>query len=174
MRALSFLTALAIAGIAMPAAAAPLTITKSATTVSDPMGNLIPRALPGAVVDYKILATNPTANALVPVRNLMMVDQLPANMILRVTDLVTGKGPVEFADGNLLGTGLLASGLTYTFTSLSSTTDGIEFWNGTTWSYQPVPDADGYDANVRAIRVTLGGTFSTLTSFQLRLRAKIR
>lgn len=174
MRTLPILIAAAATCIAVPASAAPLTITKTSTTVSDPMGNLIPRALPGAVVDYKILATNPLANLTSPVRNVVIVDQLPANLVLRVTDLVAGKGPVEFADGNLLGTGLLASGLTYTFTSLGSTTDGIEFWNGTTWAYQPVPDASGYDANVRGVRVTLGGTFSTLTSAQLRLRAKIR
>ena len=174
MRALAMILTVVAATLAVPAAAAPLTITKSVTTVSDPMGNLIPRALPGAVVDYKILATNPIGNLALPVRNVVMVDNLPANLILRVADLVTNKGPVEFADGNLLWTGLLASGLTYTYTSLASTTDGIEFWNGTTWAYQPVPDANGYDANVRAIRVTLGGTFSTATSFQLRLRAKIR
>lgn len=170
-RALPLLLAL------VPAAAAadPLTITKSATVVSDPLGNANPRSLPGAVVDYKTLASNPIGNLGRPVRNLQLVEPLATNVVLYVGDLAgAGKGPVEFADGSLLGTGLLASGLTYTYTALASASDGLEFFDGTTWSYQPVPDADGYDARVRAVRVTLGATFATNTSFQLRYRVKIR
>jgi hypothetical protein len=167
--------ALVLALLATPALADPLGMTRSIAVVSDPVGNLSPRALPGGTVDYKSLVTNPVGNLLKPVRNLVLSETLPANVVLRVTDLAaSGKGPVEFADGNLLGTGLLASGLTYSFTSLGSTGDGLEFFDGTSWSYQPVPDADGYDAKVRAIRVTLTGSFSTATSFQLRYRARIR
>ena len=45
-----------------PAAADPLVLTKSVTTVSDPLGNAVPRALPGSVADYRTLASNPLAN----------------------------------------------------------------------------------------------------------------
>ncbi|RZK00601.1 MAG: hypothetical protein EOO76_12115 [Novosphingobium sp.] len=159
-----------------PALADPLTITKTATVISDPLGyTATPRSLPGAVVDYKVLYVNPNANWLWPVRNIVSEDLLPANVILRVTDIATaGKGPVEFLDGSLLGTGLGGSGLSYTFTSLASTTDGIDFYNGTTWTYTPQPDAGGYDANVRGIRVRTTSTFNTGTQFQLRFRVKIR
>ncbi|MDP1027355.1 hypothetical protein Q5H91_09030 [Sphingomonas sp. KR1UV-12] len=159
---------------ATPATAAPLTITKTVTMVSDPLGNLLPRSLPGSVADYRTRAENPTANLLKPVGDIVLLEELPANVDLRVADLNAGKGPVEFSDGSLLGTGLAASGLTYAFTALASTTDGLEFYNGTSWAYQPVADADGYDRNVRAIRVKLGATFATGTSFQLRYRVRIR
>jgi hypothetical protein len=165
MRRLLLLLALAAA----PARADPLTIIKTVTIVSDPVGNAVPRSVPGAVADYRTTATNPVANVAKPVRNLVLAETLPADVVLRVTDLAgAGKGPVEFADG------LPPSGLTYAYSAATPTTDGLEFSNGTTWAYQPVPDADGYDANVRAIRITLGSTFATATSFQLRYRTRIR
>lgn len=172
MRRLAF--ALALIATAQPALAANLTVTKTATMVSDPLNNLIPRAIPGAIVDYRILFTNPLGNLGLPVKNIQADDVLPANVSLKVTDLVTGKGPIEFIDGSLLGLGLGGSGLTCPFTSLSSTTDCFDFWDGNSWSYTPVPDADGYDANVRGIRIKPGTTFSTSGSFQIRFRVRIR
>lgn len=166
---------LSLALCAAPALADPLTITKSVTIVSDPIGNAVPRSVPGAVADNRTLATNPAANLVKPVRNVVLTETLPADVMLRVTDLSgAGKGPVEFVDGSLLGTGLAASGLTYSYSASSPANDGLEFWNGTNWSYQPVADANGYDANVRAIRVTLGANFAPATSFQLRYRTRIR
>lgn len=166
---------LALILVAAPALADPITMSRSIAVVSDPVGNLAPRALPGGVVDYKSLVTNPVANALKPVRSLVLTETLPAYVVLRVSDLAgAGKGPVEFADGNLLGTGSTASGLSLSFASLGSTTDGLEFYDGNSWTYQPVADVGGYDAKVRAIRVTLTGTFTAGTSFQLRYRARIR
>lgn len=159
----------------LPALADALAVTKTATVISDPLGNAAPKSLPGAVVDYKVQFTNPLANATLPVRAIVVADMLPTNVILRVSDIATaGKGPVEFVDGSVLGSGLLGSGLTCPFVSLASTTDCIEFSNGTSWSYVPVADADGYDANVRAIRLSPGTTFSTGGSFRLRYRVKIR
>lgn len=172
-----FLFALLVLGLAAPAWADPLTITKSATVVSDPLGyTLTPRSLPGAVVDYKVLYQNPGANLFKPVKNIITDDALPANVILRVADLVTaGKGPLEFLDGSLLGLGLGGSGLVYTFTGLANQVDSIDFYNGTSWGYVPQPDAEGYDANVRAIRISTGtATFAAGTSFQIRYRVKIR
>lgn len=159
---------------ATPAWGDSLTVTKTATVISDPLGyTLVPRSLPGAIVDYKVLYQNPSGNFLKPVRNLVTEDVLPANVVLNVGDLAgAGKGPVEFVDGGLLGLG--ASGLGYSFASLASSTDGLEFYNGTTWAYTPQPDAAGYDPAVRAIRVTTTATFATNTSFQLRYRVKIR
>ena len=161
--------------VVTPARADPLVITKSVTMISDPLGNVFPRSVPGSVADYKTLATNPLANVVKPVRNIVLVETLPDTVDLRVLDLGgAGKGPVEFADGSLLGTGLLSSGLTYVYSAATPAADGIEFWNGSTWAYQPVADANGYDHAVRAIRITLGATFATTTSFQLRYRVKIR
>jgi uncharacterized repeat protein (TIGR01451 family) len=166
---------LAAALLAAPAAADNLTVTKTATVVSDSVNTLNYKALPGSQVDYRIIVTNPLGNALKPVKNIVIEDQLPSNVALRVSDLVSaGQGPVEFSDGVLLNLGLLGSGMTCTFTSLSSATDCIDFYDGTSWGYTPVPDADGYDANVRAIRVKPVTTFTTGGSFQIRFRVRIR
>ena len=156
------------------ALADPITATKSVAMVSDPMGNLIPRAIPGAVLDYTATLANPLANAGKTVRGIAFEDQLPANVILRVSDLgVGGSGPVIFTNGAIvLGVG--DSCLTYTFTNLASASDGIEFSNGTSWTYIPVPDADGYDANVRAIRVKPVTNFKAGGSFTVRFRVKLR
>lgn len=166
---------LLLALVAAPADADPLTITKGVGAISDPLGNLAPRLLPGAVADYRTTASNPVGNLLKPVRNIVLTETLPPNVILRVSDIATaGKGPVEFADGSLLGTGLLASGLALAYSTTQPASDGLEFFDGTSWTYQPVADAGGYDTRVRAFRVTLTGTFATNTSFQLRYRVTIR
>ena len=71
------------------------------------------------------------------------MDTLPANTRLFVGNLgAPGSGPVQFVNGSP------SSGLTWTFTALNSTTDDVDFSNdgGTTWTYVPVPDANGYDA----------------------------
>lgn len=156
------------------AAAAPLTISKTATVVSDPLGNLVPRSVPGSVIDYRVLATNPLANLGRPVNGIVLVDPLPDHLVLRVSDLTAGRGPIEFTDGNLLGTGLAASGLGLAYSTTDPANDGVEFWDGATWSYQPVADAEGYDPKVRAVRLRLTGSFATVTSFQIRYRMKIR
>lgn len=175
-RALLFFAATALI-VSQTASADPLAVSKTATVISDPLGDAAPKSLPGAVVDYRALVTNPLGNLLKPVRNIAVVDVLPSNVVLRVSDLASaGSGPIEFMDGSLLGTGLLGSGLGCAFVSLASTTDCIDFSSdgGATWSYTPAPDANGYDANVRAIRVKPLTTFATSGSFQLRYRVKIR
>lgn len=160
--------------VSAPASADQITVTKTVAVVSDPLGNLIPRGVPGAVVDYKVLLSNPAANAGQPVRNMVFEEQLPANVKLRVTDLgLAGSGPVQFTDGEVI-LGIGASGLTYTFSGLGSSADSIDFYDGTSWSYTPVPDADGYDVRVRAIRIKPVTTFKTSGSFTLRYRAQIQ
>lgn len=160
--------------VSAPALADPISVTKTVSAVSDPLGNLLPRGVPGAVVDYKVSFANPATNTGQPVRNMVFEEQLPANVKLRVSDLGgAGSGPVIFTDGDVI-LGLGASGLTYTFSGLGSTADGIDFYDGSSWSYTPVPDADGYDVRVRAIRIKPVTTFKTSGSFTLRYRAQIQ
>ncbi|MCY0725876.1 hypothetical protein OVW19_29475, partial [Klebsiella pneumoniae] len=79
-----------------------------------------------------------------------------------------GASPVQFVDG---GT---TSGLSLVFTSLASNTDDLEFDDGSnSFTYTPVPDVNGCDVAVRAIRVRPSGTFAAdlgpgAPSFQLR------
>ncbi|WP_311268965.1 hypothetical protein [Sphingobium sp. WCS2017Hpa-17] len=174
MRTRALLLSALLVMLPTAALADPITATKSVAMVSDPMGNLIPRAIPGAVLDYTATLANPLANAGKTVRGIAFEDQLPANVILRVSDLgASGSGPVIFTNGAIV-LGIGDSGLTYSFGGLSSTSDGIEFFNGTSWTYIPVPDADGYDANVRAIRIKPVTNFKAGGSFTVRFRVKLR
>jgi len=173
MRGARVITALLPVAIAAAATAADLTITKTSTLISDDLGQLNPRAMPGSVVDYAITVRNPNGLT-TPVGAEVIADTIPTTVSLRVSDYgAAGSGPVEFADGNLLGVGLLGTGLSLRWTSLASTTDGVEFSNGSSWSYIPVPDAAGYDPRVRAIRVTLTGNHATATTYRLRFRTRI-
>ena len=85
-----------------------------------------------------------------------------------------GSGPVVFANG------ATPSGLSYSFTSLSSTTDDVDFSNngGTNYTYVPTPDASGYDLNVNAVRINPKGTFNGAgagtPASTLSFRAKIK
>ena len=160
--------------LASPALADPIGATKTVSIVTDPLGNLSPRGVPGAVIEYRIVLTNPASNATLPVRNMIYEDQLPSGVKLRVADLgVSGSGPVGFTDGEVV-LGIGASGLTVTFAGLGSATDGLDFSDGSSWSYTPVADGDGYDARVRAIRIKPLTTFKTGGSFTLRYRAQIK
>lgn len=158
--------------LALLVAASPLTIVKTSSVVSDPQNNLLPKRVPGAFVDYTITITNPNG-ALTTVNGVTFADAIPANTALRVADLglLPGSGPVVFADG-LLPPSLL----TYSFISLGSTSDRLDFScdNGATWTCTPVADANGTDARVTNIRVRLGGNQVAGSSFSIRFRVMVR
>ena len=89
--------------------------------------------------------------------SLIITDSIPANTALRILDFGGGNpGPVAFVDGSPV------SGLTYTFTSLGSITDDLEFSNdgGGTWTYTPVDSGDGTDPAVTDIRISPKGTLA--------------
>ncbi len=126
-----------------------LVVSKSAQTLS-------PYAIPGAVVRYSVTVTNEGKGKPDP-DTVVITDLLPAETTLFVGDINgPGSGPVSFQDGTP------SSGLSYTFISLSSTTDDVDFSDdgGVSYTYVPVPDADGFDANVTHLRVTPKGTFN--------------
>ena len=155
-----------------------LTVLKSAITTSDPInGSTSPYNIPGATVLYSVQVNNTGLGS--PDSNTVIVmDPIPANTELFVNDLGgAGSGPVLFIDG----TAPVNSGLSYTFTSLGSTTDDIEFSNdnGTNWNYTPVPDANGYDANVTNIRINPKGVMNASNgtdhpTFILRFSVKVQ
>lgn len=159
-----------------PLAAADLTVTKSVSVVADRVNTLNPKALPGATVEEAVLVTSPLGNGLAAIAAVSVVDTIPVAVKLRVTDLgAGGSGPVAFADGDLLGLGLLGSGLSFRFVSLASTADSVDFSSdGVTWTYVPSADADGCDGNVRAIRVRLSGSQTVGSGFRLRYRVVVR
>ena len=65
--------------------------------------------------------------------------------------------------------GATASGLTYTFTSLASTTDDVDFSSdgGATWTYVPTPNGQGADPLVNRIRIRPKGAMAANSIFTL-------
>ncbi|MEE8046202.1 MAG: choice-of-anchor Q domain-containing protein, partial [Dehalococcoidia bacterium] len=137
-------------GIPMPS----LTIVKNVLTIEDPFkGTIDPKAVPGATERYQIVVAN-VGPGEADNDSVLITEAIPANTALRVVDFdVATPGPVAFVDGSPV------SGLTYTFTSLGSITDDIEFSNdgGTTWTYTPVATGNGTDPAVTDIRINPKG-----------------
>jgi uncharacterized repeat protein (TIGR01451 family) len=148
-----------------------LTVVKLSTTVSDPVNGVSnPKAIPGAIVEYQIIVTNPAANT-IDNNSIFIADQVPAYMDLRVADIgASGSGPVQYVNGSP------ASGMTYTFTALGNTADDIAFSNdgGATWTYVPTIDANGTDAAVTNVRINPKGAFNANNAqFTLKLRMRV-
>lgn len=151
-------------------------LVKSVVTFTDPYnGETDPKAIPGATVLYSVNATNHGGVA-TDADTVLMTDQVPANTELFVGDINgAGSGPILFQDGTPI------SSLTYTFTSLDSAADDVEFSNdgGTSYTYTPVPDGDGFDSNVTHFRVTSSGAFNASDgvnhpSFTLKFKVRVK
>ena len=132
-----------------------LVVAKSVQTFSDPV-NLAanPKSIPGSTKTYALRVTNQGGGA-VDTNAVDIVDAVPANTRMFVGNLgAPGSGPVAFVNG------APSSALTWTFTSLGSLTDDIDFSNdgGATWTYVPTAGADGTDAAVTTIRLRPKGT----------------
>ncbi len=145
----------------------PLAIAKTSFAYSDPVnGTLNPKLIPGGFANYALTVTAPAGTS--PTNNSVMVtDALPANLSLFVGTYAPGPGPIAFAPG--------ASGLTYSFASLASTTDDVEFSNngGASWTYVPTADANGVDAAVTHVRLRPKGTMAAGSSFTINLRGMV-
>lgn len=142
---------------------AALSVTKVSSLISDPV-NLTsnPKAIPGALVEYLISVAN-NGTAATDNNSVVVIDTGPADA--KLCQVSRAGGPVVFTDPG-------GSGLTYSFTSLSSATDSLEFSNndGATWAYVPAADAQGCDAGVTGFRVRPGGALAAGRSFTLRVR----
>lgn len=153
-----------------------INLQKTLSTISDPVnGTTNPKAIPGALSEYTLTVTNNGTGA-TDNNTIVLSDAIPANTALYVNDISgAGTGPVRFIDGSP------ASGLSYSFVNLSSTTDGLSFSNdgGTTYSYIPSADADGVDSTVTHVKITTIGSFlaaggSGSPNLQFLFRVKIK
>ncbi len=134
-----------------------LVVTKSVETATDPINNgTNPKAIPGSDVRYTVTVSNQgpgTADN----NSFELTDTIPGNSCMIVADIAgAGSGPVEFQDGSP------SSGLSYSFISLASTTDDLEFSNdnGLSFGYLPTIGASGCDTSVTGIRINPTGTFA--------------
>lgn len=149
--------------------------TKTVAVLTDPFnGAANPRSIPGSLQRYSIRVGNQGTGP-VDADSITVVDAVPANTKLFVLDAgAPGSGPIEFVDG------APSSALSYSFASLASGSDSLDFSNdgGVSWGYVPTADADGCDAAVTHLRVRPTGTMAATTgsgepSFELRLRLRV-
>ncbi|HLL30557.1 MAG TPA: DNRLRE domain-containing protein [Allosphingosinicella sp.] len=152
-----------------------LTTILSHPLVSDPLnGTVNPKAIPGSVLLYSLNVSNGSAGY--PDSNsVVVVQSVPSQAALFVGNLgVPGSGPVAFAQGSP------SSGLSYTYSGLSSTSDDLSFSNngGVSFGYTPTADASGFDPAVTHIRINpkgvlAGASASGSPSFTLSYRVKV-
>jgi len=125
-----------------------LTVAKNAATLSDPI-NLAtnPKAIPGSVSEYTLDVSNQGLGA-VDVDTMIITDVIDTDASLYVS---TASGdPIQFTDG------AVASGLVFTYAT--DVTFSNQPGGGPPYNYNPIPDADGFDAAVRGIRINpVGG-----------------
>ena len=135
-------------------------VSKTVLAFSDPVNNTTnAKYIPGARARYLITITN-NGGGPADAGTVVISDPIPANTQLFVGDLgVAGSGPVKFTQGTP------TSGLSYTFTSLASTTDDVSFSNnsGTSYVYTPV-NTGGFDANVTNISINPKNAFACSTT----------
>jgi uncharacterized repeat protein (TIGR01451 family) len=148
-----------------------LVISKTSQVISDPFrGVTNPLRIPGSVQLYTILARN-TGPGTVDSNTLVITDPIGADSALYVST-VSGD-PVVFVDGSAPN----QSGLTYVYAT------SVSFSNqpggGAPFTYTPVPDANGFDPNVRGIRIAPAGVMSgaagvATPQFTIQFRVRVQ
>lgn len=142
----------------------PFSLAKASQAGTDPLnGSTNPKLIPGARVDYTVTLANPNPFA-ATADSILLIDPTPARLSLFVGNISgSSGGPLRFQNG------ATASGLTYTFTSLASMTDDIDFSSdgGATWTYVPTPNSQGADPLVTRIRIRPKGAMAANSSFSL-------
>lgn len=144
-----------------------LAITKTSVAISDPISLANPKMIPAAVAEYFITATSP-AGYTVTNNSIFISDATPPNTSLVVSNIGgAGSGPASFTTGS--------SGLSYSFMSLASVTDDIEFSNnnGASWGYTPSAGPAGTDPAVTNIRLRPQGTMAASSTIALRIRYRL-
>jgi uncharacterized repeat protein (TIGR01451 family) len=152
------------------------TLLKSSTVISDPIntaGGTQPKRIPGAVIEYSILATN-TGRGPIDTGETVITDPLPTNMMMCVSVLCSASAgnPLQFTQG------IPTSGLIFTY--LTGVTYSSAVGGGAPFTYTPVPDVNGYDGAVTGIKIIPAGIFAASSgtpphpSFTLKFRMKVR
>jgi hypothetical protein len=146
-----------------------LRVTKTVDVLSDPVnGAANPHQIPGSVQRYRVTVANLGPGA-VDSSTLVIADVVPANADLVVTP--AGGEPVQFFDGSV------PSGLTFDYAAhvtYSSQPGGAPPYN-----YAPVPNANGVDPNVTAVRIAPSGAMpgaggGSGPSFSVEFRVRVR
>ncbi len=147
-----------------------LVFSKTSVAYRDPFnGTTNPKLIPGGTLTYLLSVQNPNVVAL-DTDSVIITDPTAANLSLVVADFgASGSGPLDFAQGTTPST------LTYSFISLASQSDDIDFSKdgGASWDYLPQPDANGTDAMINRIRIRPKGNMAAGSSIDLQVRYRI-
>ncbi|MDH3748707.1 MAG: hypothetical protein OER97_10920 [Gammaproteobacteria bacterium] len=134
-----------------------LDVDKQIGVVRDPINlSSNPKAIPGSEVRYAITVSNQGAGT-VDGDTMTISDAVPSEGCMVVLDIAgPGSGPVELTDGTP------SSNLSYSFISLASASDDLDFSNdgGVTYDYVPVANALGCDPAITDIQINPKGTFA--------------
>jgi len=147
-----------------------ISVDKQSTVLSDPVnGASNPKRVPGALVRYAITVRN-SGPGPADAGTLLLTDVIPVDTELCVA-AACGSPVVEFVDGTP------ASGLT--FNPVANVGYSANAGGGAPFSYVPVPDAAGFDGNVKGLRIAPAGTFAAAApggnpSFVIRFTVRIR
>lgn len=144
-----------------------LTISKNVDVQTDPYnGATNPKSIPEADVAYTIEVTN-DGSGIADSDSVVITDDVPAELRLCVSTACLAGGPVIFDDsGSPVPPGVSLGPIAYSNNG------------GSSFTYTPTPDADGFDSAVNAIQITLGGALVGVApagspSFQLQLAARV-
>jgi trimeric autotransporter adhesin len=141
-----------------------ITVLKSSSVFSAPHAGA-PKRIPLSVVQYDITVTN-SGPGTVDANTLVITDPVPTDSAMYVS--TTPSDPVVFVNGSTV------SGLTFTYaTAVSYSSTGASG----PWGYTPLPDVDGFDPAVRAVRIVPAGVMSAAgsgnPSFTIQFRVRI-
>lgn len=133
------------------------------------------KAIPGAILRYNVHASN-QGNISTNSNNMELTQRLSTDAKLFVNNL-NPDGPVIFTDGN----GNNHSGLGFNFTALNDVNDDLSFSNddGSSYSYTPIPDSEGYDDNITHIKLKFNGNMlpkynSGTPEFTIEYQVKVK
>ena len=147
---------------------ADLSVTKVSAVVSDPVnGSSNPKAIPGALVEYVIAISNSGISA-TDSGSVVITDAGPAQASLCFDTNGSGD-PLVFDDGSP------ASGLSFAYGGIADAGDDLAFSadGGTSWTYEPVLDADGCDSAITHFRIIPDGQIAADRSASFRASYRI-
>lgn len=133
-----------------------ITVTISSEIVSDPVSAANPKAIPSALIEYSANISN-NGTLWLTEDSLTVTNPVPSGMSFFVGDLnLSGSGPIQFAERPRLST------LTCIFGGLADGADCVELSNdgGALFTYQPQPDATGFDAVITHTRIRPKGSMA--------------
>jgi len=144
------------------AANANLTITKTSALVSDPVGSVYPKSIPGAIVAYTLTVSNSGPSA-VDSNTVLIIDTLPTQL-----SVGTAASPV-FAQGSPTSALTFTAGTDIAFSKATTAP--------TTYAACNYTPTSAYDTAVRYIclnpKGTMAGSTGTAPNFAITIQAKV-